>query len=444
MKAVLLSLKVCGFKNIEKPIEIQFANKNIDDSFFTTPKVKAIYGTNGMGKSAIVFAVNTYVKSVLDRNFLAFESTRGDLCDMINKTLNYAFIDLYFAIAIDNLSRIRIFHHTINYQIHEKEVYISSETLSYITGNYWGDVANETVVYETSNNEIKTLYSNITEEFKNQIMENTKNLIGGSSLLLRCIGDGIDYTKSQSDLKFSNAVLCTIIFVASINVFIDEKDSHRMSASKIKALIESYKSINSNSVPERNEFVIDEEIDEIAEKDMKEYEKEIDKICKFLKVFKPNLLRINIDKSPLGNGTYRCKKLLEYQNNVVVDSKYESNGIKKLIKLYPILNNIDDGGVTFIDEFDSNIHDVYLCKLIEYFVLYGNGQLVFTTHNLGPMEVLADIDIKHSIDFINNSQISSWKKNGNYSVVNVYRSGSIPNCPFNIDASDFVRTFGGN
>ena len=60
------------------------------------------------------------------------------------------------------------------------------------------------------------------------------------------------------------------------------------------------------------------------------------------------------------------------------------------------------------------------------------------------MEVLADIDIKHSIDFINNSQISSWKKNGNYSVVNVYRSGSIPNCPFNIDASDFVRTFGGN
>ncbi len=47
-----------------------------------------------------------------------------------------------------------------------------------------------------------------------------------------------------------------------------------------------------------------------------------------------------------------------------------------------------DGQITFIDELDANINDVYLDKLIEYFILYGNGQLCFTAHNLSPMSLL--------------------------------------------------------
>lgn len=46
------------------------------------------------------------------------------------------------------------------------------------------------------------------------------------------------------------------------------------------------------------------------------------------------------------------------------------------------------GGIVFIDEFDSNLHDVYLCALIEYLMEYGEGQLCFTTHNVGPMDIL--------------------------------------------------------
>lgn len=47
-----------------------------------------------------------------------------------------------------------------------------------------------------------------------------------------------------------------------------------------------------------------------------------------------------------------------------------------------------EGGIVFIDEFDSNIHDVYLCALLEYLMEYGKGQLCFTTHNVSPMDVL--------------------------------------------------------
>ena len=43
-------------------------------------------------------------------------------------------------------------------------------------------------------------------------------------------------------------------------------------------------------------------------------------------------------------------------------------------------------------------HDVYLCAMLEYLMEYGEGQLCFTTHNVGPMDILKRH--KKSIDFL--------------------------------------------
>lgn len=89
-------------------------------------------------------------------------------------------------------------------------------------------------------------------------------------------------------------------------------------------------------------------------------------------------------------------------------------------------------GIVFIDEFDSNIHDVYLCALLEYLMEYGKGQLCFTTHNVGPMDVLKHH--KKSIDFLSEDhEIYSWTTSGNYSPSKLYRNGMIEGSPFNID-----------
>lgn len=99
-----------------------------------------------------------------------------------------------------------------------------------------------------------------------------------------------------------------------------------------------------------------------------------------------------------------------------------------------------EGGIVFIDEFDSNLHDVYLCALIEYLKEFGDGQLCFTTHNVGPMDILKNN--KNSIDFLSiNHKVYSWKKSGNYSPSNLYRNGMIEGSPFNVDAIDFIRAF---
>ena len=94
----------------------------------------------------------------------------------------------------------------------------------------------------------------------------------------------------------------------------------------------------------------------------------------------------------------------------------------------------------FIDEFDSNLHDVYLCALLEYLMEYGEGQLCFTTHNVGPMDILKER--KKSIDFLSEDhKIYPWKKCGNYSPSNLYRNGMIEGSPFNVDSIDFIGVF---
>lgn len=124
-----------------------------------------------------------------------------------------------------------------------------------------------------------------------------------------------------------------------------------------------------------------------------------------------------------------------------IHAEFESTGIKKLIKLFAYLKEMVQGGIVFIDEFDSNLHDVYLCALLEYLMEYGEGQLCFTTHNVGPMDVLKQH--KKSIDFLSeNHRIYPWTTNGNYSPSKLYRNGMIEGSPFNVDSIDFIGVFG--
>ena len=68
----LLSLKISGIKNIEVPIELNFYKKTINNSDFDPEKyrIKAIYGENGSGKTAIITAVKILQNFLTDKNYL--------------------------------------------------------------------------------------------------------------------------------------------------------------------------------------------------------------------------------------------------------------------------------------------------------------------------------------------------------------------------------------
>lgn len=442
-KYVLLYLKTFGVKCIEKPIEIYFANKKIDGSSFDKPLIKAIYGTNGEGKTAVAHTLDIYKNTVLNPSYITGENYIGTFKELVNHNTKKIYIELYFANVINN-NESRIFHHIIEYILEGKELSISHETLHLVRGQSWGSSRNEELIYETSNGELIDVNKKVKDK-KSYIESFTKNLLSNSSAALSILSATIFGTKEDQEefgikSSFGNAVMSVVILVTSMKIYIDKKDQHTESYDRAYSLIEKVDSNEKGKSGQR--FIIDNEVDEIYQDYYEDYKKEIKRICEFLKVFKPNLKDIRVECDIKGD-KYICKKVLVYSDKEV-SSEYESNGVKKLISLFPYLNSVEDNDIVFIDEFDSNIHDVYLCKLIEYFVGYTKGQFIFTTHNLGPMEILKDAGLKHSIDFINNGIVTSWKRNGNYSVVSLYRNGMIPNSPFNINAVDFVKVFGGN
>ena len=169
------------------------------------------------------------------------------------------------------------------------------------------------------------------------------------------------------------------------------------------------------------------------------FENEVHQLYEFLHIFKSDLVGIEIEKKEDGD-MYVCELVMVY-NEYRVNVEFESTGIKKLVKLYMYIREMKRGGIVFIDEFDANLHDVYLCALLEYLMEYGEGQLCFTTHNIGPMDILKRNS--NSIDFISGDhRIYSWKKSGNYSPANLYRKGMIEGSPFNVDSIDFIDAFG--
>lgn len=438
---ILLGLKASGLKSLEHNIGLQFYNHDLKDLTYDKSLVKAIYGTNGEGKTAIAHTLELYRNSVINGEYLAAQSFNGSLRGLINQHLKKVNVDLYFGIFFDK-NNFDVFHHIIEFKEKDDRVFVAHERISYCKGKTWGNIDNEIILFDTKDGVIadhfKTPDKKIIDDLENQ----TRNLLTGSSIVYPImINTSFTHKKGFNSLEkeyaFAQlAVMSIVLFALSLNVFIDKDDVVKVSTERLENRSRTFLSaINPMQISDNDDIINSNEYNE--------YVNEINKIKKFLKVFKPDLEDIDIRPSDARGGKLICKKTLIYKNGDRVDLEYESTGIKKLVRIFSALSTVDSGGVVFVDEFDANIHDVYLCKLVEYFLECTNGQFIFTTHNLGPMEVLDKKGLKHSIDFINNQKVTPWRRNGNYSVVNVYRNGMIPNSPFNINSVDFVKVFGG-
>lgn len=422
---VLLSMKINGLKSIDKPIEIRFSNKRVDADH-SLPYVKAIYGSNGEGKTAIAQAFLLYRNSILDRSYLIGRSYSVGFNDIINQRLKCAEIQTLFA-WLGTQGERRLYRHRLQYILSGSALQISKEEFAFIKGDSFGGVSKEDFIYSTENGAFVSMHSGFSD-LKDKIVSATNNLLNGVAAALPI------FPLADGNGKCGIAIKDLLRFASSIRVYLEQGDQPKPSKPYAEERLAQLDTKEKKSIGIWDDFVSGGELDG--------YLSDIKRVEGFLKVFKPELDRIEIEQS-FQSGVIVCKKVLVYETGDRVSLEYESSGIKKLFRLYGYLDNVEEGGISFIDEFDSNIHDVYLCKLIEYFSTMASGQLIFTTHNLGPMETLSATGLKHAIDFLSGSTITSWKRNGNYSVVKLYRNGAIPNSPFNIDSSSFVRTFGG-
>ena len=95
MPFYLLSLRLSGIKNIETPVEFQFYKKTIKNDFDPSDfRIKAIYGENGSGKTAIITAVKILRNIISDNNYLFDSVTQRNLIELINKKTKAVLIEV--------------------------------------------------------------------------------------------------------------------------------------------------------------------------------------------------------------------------------------------------------------------------------------------------------------------------------------------------------------
>lgn len=434
----LLNVRMSGIKSIKNEIRLDFYKKTVDKNFDPDKfRVKAIYGENGSGKTAIITGIKIFQDLMLSNQYLNESKNQRFLDEIINKeTSRFTFGCEY--ITGEEESYI-VYDYNFELEKNNKGDYvIKHESLNLKNGNYPNN--NYVNVYECDNGELINI--NCNETVKNIVEKKTFNLLNKNPFMSLYI---VDYTSViEKDKEFSYNIAVMLFLIALINVYINEEDKHDIYFLR-KTIRESHEK-SSEYIDDINEILDTISVysgfddNSISKSEFDKYKESVKQLTKFIQIFKRELKSIDIDAKDDGDN-YRCELIFNY-GNYKVNKEFESTGIKKLVRLYSAFKAANNYGIAFVDEMDSNINDIYLCKLIEYFMYYGKGQLCFTMHNVDPMSLLKQN--KNSIDFLSSdNKIVSWVSKGHASPENYYKNGMIENSPFNIDATDFIGIFEG-
>ena len=445
----LTNYAVKGIKTLDELVSLSFYKKTISRDMDTQEyNIKGIYGMNGSGKSGIVTSVDILQNILINPGYLNNPIVQKNLDAIINKKISE------LSIEVDYITKTSdpVMHFSYKVTLAKDAVgkyVIAYEKLSIKRATFSKDAM--VPLFEVVNGEIIHVYEEQDSEFAELFLKKTTNLLSTNSMctlfLEKIFLQSDDISVEGESLLWAS--LCILVgFASKLCVCIEQSDDHRnhivsngfggwiSKDIETDALIKSF--INAKS------FGFDTMTgvhDIILKQQYNDFQNNVEKLSEFIRIFKSDLQGIEIDKK-IDRDTYVCDLIMVY-DGYKIHAEYESTGIKKLIRLYTYLKKMVEGKIVFIDEFDSNLHDVYLCALLEYLMAYGKGQLCFTTHNVGPMDILKQH--KKSIDFLSiDHQIYSWKTNGNYSPAKLYKNGMIEGSPFNIDSIDFIGVFSSN
>ncbi len=436
----LLRFSLYGVKNLENEVTLEFCGATTQDGIKKINNIKGIYGYNGAGKSAIVCAMNLYEKLVLKDSFLSERQVIEELDNLIN----YKRKELYISVTFEGYKE--IIEHKIKIKKNDllgKYVIFYEEVLL-----HKGRTLNEKgeTIFLKSEDKLKSKYDlqGVSSEFNNLNYNSFVHELIINFVFLKYKGK-IDDPRILHLTSLIISMARIYLFSMRLFVYLPNTDNYFYDYASVSAKInsllkEDYK--KDNKMKSNDEFLSlfqKQKYKIVVRKTViEEVKKMTKKLEKFLKIFKPELKKIELEIVEDKENAY-IGRIFVY-DDYKVGLEYESAGIKQLVEIFPYLYNCANGGVTFIDEIDTYLNSVYFEKLISFFIEYGKGQLVFTAHNIEPMSELKNQLRAITILGVDN-KIETFTKKGNYDPKNIYKKGYFPNLPMNVENFDFLNIF---
>lgn len=444
MKATLLKMEVGGIKNVEKNVIL----------LFDTPKrkktkghglIKAIYGPNGVGKTALVLAADFYARLTKDETSLDDTPTMAILSQLINARRKELFIEMSFrfafdeesvpvyvshaiSIGYDSLGVMRILYERVT-QTDEKgkQKWLLQRGLDGLEGDDEAISVMKKSQTDLSKHSMVGCFPSVLSFAKDELQVLGRTL-GPLIITLTCATRLWTFYGEASDSHESFALRKLLDFIA------DAKDKDE---AEYRATLTRWFTKRQRVLLSKHRYKDCFEVIEKEEK--KRFDESVPKLTRFLRIMKPDLEKI-IPVYKVDGSNVIVDLEYRYQGGYAVSYEFESTGIKKLSRLYFALRAASDGSIAFIDEIDSDIHDVYVEKLVEYFLLNTSAQIIMTTHNVGIMDSLNQFS--NAIDFLTpQGNIVTWAIGGRRNPQKTYLRGYISGIPFNLSDYQFAEVF---
>lgn len=385
----ILEVNIKNYKNISNGTVKMSDISNIENN---TGDILGIYGQNGSGKTSIISAIR------IIKDIFSGKQLPGDMDEYIMYGKDEAEIDILFYIK-NNIGRYKVRYKIIIFK-GNGDGFIKEESIDYWYMSYedetWDrvkglikNIYNKDYIYpKYRNEELLELYDDESDFVVNKKMEfkNHKSLIF-SEELLKLIN------KNRGKINIEYEIICILNHYAVSNLFIIDnrevalRDVNILLAMNFKGYKDE-KDISMGVMPiaiDRLTYIPRESIEEIKNS-LKSSNKVISEI---IPGFTIKLKEIKVQSCRSGKEEVLVE-LLSCREDVEIPMRYESDGIKKIVAvLHLLIAMYNFNSITIvIDELDSGIFEYLLGEILEILEQRGKGQLIFTSHNLRPLEVL--------------------------------------------------------
>lgn len=412
--ARIKSIEFINFRNIEYG-KVDFPNSNISDFKSGSPSILGLYGQNGSGKTSLIMALNIL------KDLLSSYSIEKKYMSSVRAGCDFARLKFVLTLYNDEGTE-----YEVNYQFDLKVVV---ENNSFADENFEINASQE-------KNEILKVYNELLSYRRtpaNGDKDPMQDLIdatldssqksgyafGNKSKYELLIGKDKEVAQKLRDTKAA-AYAKSRSFVFSKDVFdaiqITEKTIHcKELISALHTFGLAYLHIINTSDTGINNLKKDLPLciwsekgnalriaytllktfgtNQVSEDFYAFVAESINGLSGVLSSIVPGLSIETKDHGLTSNekgDTVRVFELISNRNGIRIPLKYESDGIRRIISILSLLIAVyNQSSITVaIDEMDSGIFEYLLGEILQVLSESARGQLIFSSHNLRPLEVL--------------------------------------------------------
>lgn len=401
----LTAVSIENFKNVKKG-RLNFFNRRKN----YRADVLGLYGQNGSGKTALIDVLQLLKYALCGR------SVPAEAADYINVDAEYAVLDYIFEV-IAPFGKYQVY-----YQFHiqkengaaeqnmdvsdsggnQTKLVISDEVLSY---SFEGvrEKARKGVFIDTRTEKVflpvskyECLLGGDRDVFMDLLVAkrmaaNTSRSFIFSRELLNAVKMQQGKTKNEAEFMRHLTLLENLVFYGNYELFVINTSNTGMISMNALPLAFKYQEKNSSAVgqmmlPLEAPAIIPEDAVGIVEKVLNDMNVVLTQIVPGLTISMKELGTQAMENGGVGSRI----QLMSHKNSKEIPLKYESEGIKKIISILQLLIVIyNQPSITVaVDELDSGVFEYLLGEILRIISEKGKGQLIFTSHNLRPLETL--------------------------------------------------------